>query len=311
MSENSPGSAAAASSVALLSTPAEALPRSQRGFWSQFRRLPNAWIGGVLVVLVLGCAIFAPLIAPADPLQQFRNGLNDVGMPLPPGGQFPLGTDHLGRDMLSRLVYGARISLFVAFIANVFATLVGTTAGLLAGYFAGRADWLIMRVVDVLLAFPAVLLALAFGAVLRPSVTTVVIIVTLISWAPLARLVRSQVLTVRERDYITSAHCIGMHHSGILLYYVLPQVLSVVIVWTALSFASTVLVESALSFLGVGIPLPDASWGNMILEGQTRYRIAPWMIIMPTIAILLTTLGFNLLGYAARDALDPRTAQRL
>ncbi len=284
---------------------------ADRGFWAQLRRLPRAWVGATLVLLVILAAVFAPLLAPADPLQQFRDGLSDVGTPLPPGGRFPLGTDHLGRDMLSRMLYGARLSLSISLIANITASLIGTLIGLFAGYYSGAIDWLLMRVTDVLLAFPAILLALGFGAVLRPSVPVVIAILTFITWAPLARLVRGQVLTVRERTFVESARCVGAGNLYIIFRHILPQIITVTVVWATLSFASTILVESSLSFLGVGVPLPQASWGNMIFEGQTRYRIAPWTIMVPSLGILITTLGFNLLGDAVRDALDPRTSLRL
>jgi peptide/nickel transport system permease protein len=285
--------------------------KARAGFWAQFRRLPRAWVGAAFVSFVTLTAIFAPLIAPADPLTQFRDGLSATGTPLPPSAQFPLGTDHLGRDMLSRTLYGARVSLKISFIANFVAALLGTTIGALAGYYSGIIDTALMRITDVLLAFPAILLALGLGSVLRPSELEVTLILTFITWPTLARLVRSQVLAVRERAFIESARCAGAGDYYILLRHILPHTLSVTIVWSTLSFASTVLVESSLSFLGVGVPLPTASWGNMIAEGQTRYRIAPWMIIVPTVCILITTLGFNLLGDAVRDALDPRTSQRL
>jgi peptide/nickel transport system permease protein len=285
--------------------------KPKNGFWSQLRRLPRAWIGAALVGVVVSAAILSPILSPADPLKQFRDGLAQNGTPLPPDARFPLGTDHLGRDILSRMLYGAQISLTVSFIANFTAAAFGTLVGLLAGYYSGMIDMLLMRFTDVLLAFPAILLALGIGSVLRPSVGTVLIILTFITWPALARLVRSQVLTVRERAFIESARCIGAKDGYIMIQHILPQIITVTVVWATLSFANTVLVESSLSFLGVGVPLPTASWGNMIAEGQSRYRIAPWMIIVPTVAILVTTLGFNLLGDAVRDALDPRTSKRL
>lgn len=287
-------------------TPAE----SKNTFWAILRRMSRSWIGGGLVLLVALSAIFAPQLAPADPLKQFREGLTATGVPLPPNSQFPLGTDHLGRDMMSRLLFGAQISLTVSFVANVVAAMFGTSIGLLAGYYSGRIDWLLMRFTDVLLAFPAILLALGLGSVLRPSVPTVLIILTVINWPTLARLVRSQVLSLRERAFVESARCIGARDRYIIFRQILPQIMAITVVWATLSFANTVLIESSLSFLGVGVPLPLSSWGNMIAEGQSRYRIAPWMILVPTAAILITTLGFNLLGDAVRDALDPRTSQR-
>jgi peptide/nickel transport system permease protein len=293
-----------------------------RGFWAQLRRLPRAWIGGALVLMVLAVSFGAPLLTPVDPLFQARDGLSLTGTPLPPDAKFPLGTDHLGRDMLSRVLYGGRVSLMVSFSANVVAALLGTLIGMLAGYYGGWIDSTLMRVTDILLAFPAVLLALGIGAVWavnqppfvyfeNPSVARVIIILTILTWPALVRLVRSQVLTIRERTFIESARCVGAKDWYIMLFHILPHTITVTVVWATLSFASTVLVESSLSFLGVGVQVPQPSWGNMISEGQTRYRIAPWMIIVPTTAILLTTLGFNLLGDAVRDALDPRTSQRL
>ncbi len=282
----------------------------KRGFWVQLRRIPRAWIGAGLVLLVALAAILAPLVAPADPLKQFRDGLSANGTPLPPSAQYPLGTDNLGRDVLSRMLYGAQVSLSVSVIANVIAAILGTALGMWAGYYSGVTDWIVMRLVDVLLAFPAILLALGIGAVLPRSFQTVVLILTIVTFPALIRLVRSQVLSVRERVFVESARALGATDWYIITRHILPHTITVTVVWTTLSFANTVLVEAALSFLGVGIPLPNPSWGNMINEGQSRYRIAPWMIIVPTLAILITTLGFNLLGDAVRDALDPRTSQR-
>lgn len=285
-------------------------PQSNNSFWAILRRMPRTWVGGALVAAVVFSAIFAPQLSPADPLKQFREGLSATGVPLGPNEQFPMGTDHLGRDMMSRLLYGAQVSLTVSFVANTVAAIFGTLVGLLAGYYSGKIDWMLMRVTDVLLAFPAILLALGLGSVLRPSIPTVLIILTVINWPALARLVRSQVLSVRERAFIESARCVGASDWHIMIRHILPQIAAITVVWGTLNFANTVLVESSLSFLGVGVPLPLPSWGNMIAEGQSRYRIAPWMILAPTAAILITTLGFNLLGDAVRDALDPRTSQR-
>lgn len=287
-----------------------AAPKSNNSFWAILRRMPRTWVGTALVAMVALSAVFAPQLSPADPLKQFREGLSPTGVPLGPNEQFPMGTDHLGRDMMSRLLYGAQVSLTVSFVANTVAALFGTAIGLLAGYYSGKIDWLLMRATDVLLAFPAILLALGLGSVLRPSIPTVLIILTVINWPGLARLVRSQVLSVRERAFIESARCIGAGDAYIMFRQILPQIAAITVVWGTLNFANTVLVESSLSFLGVGVPLPLPSWGNMIAEGQSRYRIAPWMILVPTAAILITTLGFNLLGDAIRDALDPRTHQR-
>jgi len=284
---------------------------TRRGFWAQLRRLPRAWLGALLVLVVIIGAVFAPQFSPADPLKQFRDGISDNGTPLPPSARFPMGTDNLGRDVMSRMLYGARISLTVSLLANVLAAIFGTLLGLLAGYYSGRLDWVIMRTIDVLLAFPAILLALGLAAVWGHNFQTVTLILSVVTFPPLVRLMRAQVLSVRERLFVASARSLGARDWWIILYHILPQTITVMVVWASLSFANIVLLEAALSFLGVGIPLPDPSWGNMIYEGQSRYRLAPWMILVPTIAILVTTLGFNLLGDAVRDALDPRTSLRL
>jgi peptide/nickel transport system permease protein len=281
-----------------------------RTFIGRLRRLPSAWMGGVLVLLVLCAALFAPLLSTYDSLEQFSEGLSANGTPLPPNAAFVIGTDHLGRDVWTRLIYGAQVSLLISFVANLVAALLGTVIGMWAGYYSGIVDAVLMRLTDVLLAFPAILLALGLGAVLRPSIPVVMLILAIITWPTLARIVRSQVLTVRERQFVESARASGASDLYILLRHILPHTLTVTVVWMTLSIASTVLIEASLGFLGVGVPRPTASWGNMVAEGQNLYRIAPWIILAPTTAILLTTLGFNLLGDAVRDALDPKTSLR-
>ena len=268
------------------------------------------WVGLALIVPILLAALFARQIAPADPIFQFRDGLTATGLPIAPGGRFLLGTDPLGRDVLSRVLYGAQVSLFVSLVANGLAALLGTMVGMLAGYFAGIFDTVLMRLTDVLLAFPVILLALALTTVLRPSVTVVTVVIAAIGWPALARLIRSQVLVVRELAFVEAAHSLGASDLHIIVFHIFPQIITLAVIWATLGLAGTVLVEAALSYLGLGIPLPTASWGNMIADGQSQYRSAPWLILVPGTAILMTTLGFNLLGDALRDALDPRTAQR-
>jgi peptide/nickel transport system permease protein len=285
-------------------------PQRQRGFWTRFFGLPRAWIGAVLVSLVVGGAILAPILAPADPLFQSRDGLSEMGTPIAPNARFPLGTDHLGRDVLSRALYGAQVSLFIAVLANSLAAVFGTLVGVLAGYFSGIIDSTLMRLTDVLLAFPAIILAIGLSAVLRPSITVVIIVVSVISWPILARLVRSQTLASKNRDYVVCARALGATDLYIIIQHILPHVITVTVVWATLGLATTVLIEAALSYLGVGVPPPTPTWGNMIADGQARYRFAAWMLLTPSIAIMITTMGFNLLGDAVRDALDPRTVQR-
>jgi peptide/nickel transport system permease protein len=288
--------------------PSAAQVAAKRSFRGRLLRRPRAQVGLIMVSIVILMALLAPVLAPNDPLRQFRDGLSPMGTPLPPDERFVLGTDHLGRDMWSRVLYGAQVSLVISLLANLTAATIGTSLGLFSGYFGGTIDYVVMRTVDVLLAFPAILLALGIGAVLRPSIPVVVLILTIIATPTLARLVRSQTLSVRERLFVESARAVGASDAYIIFYHILPHVITVAVVWVTLGFATTVLIESSLSFLGVGVPAPTPSWGNMIADGQSRYRIAPWMIIVPTAAILITTLGFNLLGDAVRDALDPRTS---
>ncbi|MBN8595945.1 MAG: ABC transporter permease [Anaerolineae bacterium] len=305
MSRSTPASASVEVPVVQLESKA-----NNRTFFNRIRRMPRAWVGLALVLLVLLSAILAPMLTQLDPLTQFRDGLSDVGTPLPPNAQYILGTDHLGRDLWTRLLYGGQVSLAISIIANVTAAILGTLIGLLAGYYSGIIDSLLMRFTEVLLAFPAILLALGLGSVLRPSIPVVILILAVITWPTLARVVRSQVLSVRERQFIESARCCGGGDWYIIFQHILPHTITVTVVWMTLSIASSVLIEASLSYLGVGVPPPTPSWGNMISDGQTRYRLAPWMILIPTLAILLTTLGFNLLGDAVRDALDPRTSHR-
>ncbi len=286
------------------------LQRPRQTFWSRLRRLPRVWVGLALVIPIILAGLFAPLIAPKDPIFQYRDGLTATGLPLPPGGQFALGTDKLGRDVFSRVLYGAQVSLFVSVTANVLAALLGTTVGLVAGYFSGAFDFALMRLTDVLLAFPTILLALALTTVLRPSVYVVTLVIAIIGWPALARLIRGQVLVVREYAYVEAARSLGATDLRLIFRHILPQILTLAVIWATLNLAGTVLVEASLSFLGLGIPLPTPSWGNMIADGQAQYRSSPWLLLVPGLAILMTTLGFNLIGDALRDALDPRTAQR-
>ncbi len=284
--------------------------RAATGFWPRFRRLHRAWVGVILLLPIFIGAIFARQLAPFDPIFQFRDGLTGTGLPVPPGGHYLLGTDPLGRDVLSRALYGAQVSLFVSLVANGLAALLGLFVGILAGYFGGVFDTVLMRFTDVLLAFPAILLALALTAVLRPSIGVVTVVIAVITWPALSRLVRSQVLVVRELAFVEAARSLGASSLHIVIRHILPQIITLVVIWSTLALAGTVLTEAALSFLGLGIPLPTPSWGNMIADAQSQYRSAPWLILVPGAAILMTTLGFNLLGDALRDALDPRTAQR-
>jgi peptide/nickel transport system permease protein len=277
--------------------------------WRRFRSDPGALIGAAVVALLLVLAVFAPLIASHDPTEQFDDGLTIQGLPvpstLPTSARFVMGTDPSGRDMFSRIVYGARVSLAVGVLANLLAVAIGVLIGAVAGYSRGWLGALLMRFTDVMLAFPTLLLATALVAVLSPSVTIIIVVIGVVYWTGLARVIHGQVLRLREQDFVTAAQCLGIPPSRILLRHILPHLVSTAIVWGTLGIATNVMLEASLSFLGIGVQPPTPSWGRMIYEGQTYYRAAPWLILFPGIAIMLTVVGFNLLGDGLRDALDP------
>jgi peptide/nickel transport system permease protein len=277
--------------------------------WLRFRRDPGALMGAALVALLLFLAVCAPLIAPHDPTEQFDDGLTIQGLPvpstLPSSGRFIMGTDPSGRDMFSRIVYGARVSLTVGVLANLLAVAIGVLVGAVAGYSRGWLGTLLMRFTDVMLAFPTLLLATALVAVLSPSVVIIIVVIGVVYWTGLARVVHGQVLRLREQDFVTAAQCLGLPRGRILARHILPHLVSTAIVWGTLGIATNVMLEASLSFLGIGVQPPTPSWGRMIYEGQTYYRTAPWLILFPGIAIMLTVVGFNLLGDGLRDALDP------
>jgi peptide/nickel transport system permease protein len=258
-------------------------------------------IGLVLIALLLLTSVGADFIAPQGiDDQDLRKGL------WPPSREFPLGTDEFGRDMLSRIIHGSRVSLQVGIVATALSALVGVTLGVVAGYFGGILDHVVQGMVDVSWAFPTVLFALFLIAVLGPGLTNVMISVGLGYWGGYARVVRGQVLSLREWDYITAAHAIGASDLRIMLRHILPNVLAPVIIMSSLMMADAILIEATLSFLGMGAQPPIPSWGSILAGGRTYLRLAPWVTLFPGIAIMLTVLGFNLLGDGLRDALDPR-----
>jgi peptide/nickel transport system permease protein len=258
-------------------------------------------IGLVLIVLLLLTALTADHIASQGiDDQALRKGL------LPPGGEFPLGTDEFGRDMLSRIIHGSRVSLRVGIIATVLSAAVGVFLGLVSGYFGGVIDHIIQGMVDVSWAFPTVLFALFLIAVLGPGLTNVMISVGLGYWAGYARVVRGQVLSLREWEFITAAHAIGASDLRIIFRHIVPNILAPVIVMSTMMMADAILIEATLSFLGMGAQPPIPSWGSILASGRSYLRLAPWVTFFPGIAIMLTVLGFNMLGDGLRDALDPR-----
>lgn len=260
-----------------------------------------AVIGMSITIIVVLTAIFAPVLAPYDPLE-----LNITERLKPPTAKHIMGTDHLGRDIFSRVVYGARISLQVGIVAVALGTLVGLIVGATAGYLGGRVDTILMSIMDAIYAFPAILLALALVAAFGASLVTVMTAIAIVRIPIFARTVRASVLAEREKEYVEAARCIGQNSLWILLRHILPNTLAPLIVVTTTYFATAIVVEASLSFLGLGVPPPAASWGVMLNDGRKYMEAYPHVVIFPGAAISLTVLGFNLLGDGLRDVLDPR-----
>jgi peptide/nickel transport system permease protein len=262
-----------------------------------------AVLGLILSLTLITVAVLGPIVAPHDPIKQYDSGLSEIGAPLPPNAEFRLGTDQLGRDVASRLIYGSRISLLIGILANGLAILIGGVVGALAGYAGRVMDTVLMRFTDVMMAFPLILLLIALAVILQPSVTTIIVVIGIGGWTGTARLVRGQVLSIKERDYIMAAHVLGASRWGILRRHILPHLTPQIITWYTLGIAPTILTESALSYLGVGVQPPQPSWGNMIAEGQVLMGYAPWLILFPCATLILTVVAFNLVGDGVRDAL--------
>lgn len=276
--------------------------RAARALRADFR----AWFGGGVVILLVLLAIAAPLVARHDPLR-----IDLINQLSPPSADHWLGTDIQGRDVWARLVYGARISLSVGIVSQGIALLLGVSLGLIAGYYGGWVDELVMRLADVTLAFPTLLLLIAMVAALQPSLGVVFVTIGVVGWAGMARLVRGQVLVVRQLEYVQASRALGGRDWRIILIHVLPGVLAPVIIAATLGVAGAIIAESSLSFLGLGVQPPTPSWGAMIADGRdlSQLRHAPWTSLFPGLAIGAAVLGFNLLGDALRDALDPRALQ--
>ncbi len=274
--------------------------------WGRLRRDPAALFGLSVVLLVVLAAVFAPLLAPHDPAEQFFEGLTLEGAPLPPNAEFPLGADLLGRDLFSRLLFGARVSLLVGLVANGASVLIGTALGALAGYFGGLAARLILRFTDVMMAFPALLLAIALSAILRPSLWIVALVIALVNWVQVARVVYAQASVLARSEFVTAAGALGAGHGRLLFKHLFPHLLPTMLVYGTLGISTTVLLEATLSFLGVGVQPPTPSWGGIINESQSYFLSAPWLVAFPGAAILLTAVAFNLLGDGLRDAFDPK-----
>ncbi len=279
--------------------------------WRKLRRDRVAMVGLVLIGLIVLGALFAPLLAPHDPAEQFRDGLTPDGQPIPStllsqgSLRFPLGTDANGRDLLSRILYGARVSLVVGVLANAIAVALGTLIGTVAGFFGNPLEMILMRFTEIMMAFPTLLLAMALVAILSPSMWVIIMVIGLVYWTWIARVVYGQVVSLRTREFVTAAHATGVRRGRILVRHLLPQLASTIIVWGTLGIATNVMLEASLSYLGIGVQPPTPSWGGMIQQAQSYYRTAPWLLIFPGLAIMVTVLAFNLLGDGLRDALDP------
>jgi ABC-type dipeptide/oligopeptide/nickel transport system permease subunit len=258
-------------------------------------------LGLCLVALVVATALLAPWIAPYDPLAgDLRNAYL-----LGPGGRFLLGTDSQGRDVLSRVLYGARLSLMVAIISQAVSVTLGVLLGLAAGYYGRWVDAVLMRLADVTLAFPTLLLLIAVAAAVRPSLPVVFVVIGVVGWAGMARLVRSQVLVLKRSEYVLAARALGALDRRVLVRHLLPNVRTQVIIAATLGVAGAIMAEAALSFVGLGAQPPTPSWGAMVADGRDLLRVAPWVSFAPGIAIGLAVLGFNLVGDALREAYDP------
>ena len=289
----------------------DARPGEQREWLVFLRRLAarrTALFGLIVVLLVVVTALAAPLLSPFDPVEQ---DLGDLRLKAPgfrdaAGRVHPLGTDHLGRDLLARVIYGARPALLVGSAAVVISGLIGLAAGLVAGYFGGRTDDVLMRLADVQLAFPFILLAIAVIGVLGPSLKTIIIVIGVSSWVVYARIVRGAVLTLREREFVQAALALGSGDGRVLLRHILPNALTPWLVVATLDMARVIVIESALSFLGLGVQPPTPTWGGMLADGRVYISTAWWLATFPGLAILVTVLGINLFGDGLRDTLDPR-----
>jgi len=266
-------------------------------------RRPLGLAGAVLALLFVGMAVAAPLVSPFDPIAQPARRL------LPPGGRHLLGTDEFGRDVLSRIVHGARVSLQVGMVSVSLALALGGTLGLLSGYYVGLVDRLTGRLVDIVFAFPSVILIIAISGVVGPSLVTAMLAIGIVYSPIFARIVRAPTLAVMQQVYVEGARALGAGRARVVARHVLPNIAAPVIVQTTLSFSTAILSEATLSFLGLGTQPPHPSWGTMLSAGRRYMELAPWVAVYPGLAIALTVLGLNLLGDALRDALDPRLRQ--
>jgi peptide/nickel transport system permease protein len=278
--------------------------------WKRFRRSRLAVAALIYVAAVSLIAISAPMIASSSKSSLIPFGPNDVDVASrlqPPGSEHRFGTDELGRDVLSRMVHGARISLTVGLLATAMALVVGCLLGALAGYYGGAADWFVSRIIEVVLCFPLIFLSLAIVAFFGPSIWTVMIALGLTTWTSEARFVRAEFLRIREMEFAYAARASGARDGRIIFRHLLPNALAPVLVSASFGVAYAILTESALSFLGLGVPLPTATWGSILSSAQQFIEYAWWLVVFPGVAIFLTVAAFNIIGDRFRDALDPRS----
>jgi peptide/nickel transport system permease protein len=277
--------------------------------WIRFKKNKLALFGAIVLSLFVLTAIFAPVLAPYDPYISQTKADGTFNVHASPSAEYLLGTDSLGRDLLSRIIYGSRVSLSVAFVAVMIATVTGVILGMIAGYYGKWVDTVIMRITDIVICFPVLFLAISIATILKPSIFNVMIIIGLVSWTTMTRLVRGEVLRVRETEYIEAAKAMGQSNILIIVRHVLPNIMAPIVVQATLQTAEAILTESALSFLGVGVQQPVPSWGNMLNEATSIMvlQFKPWVWIPAGFAILITILCINFVGDGLRDALDPKT----
>jgi len=267
----------------------------------RFLRNKLSVIGALIIVALFIIAVFAPIISPYDP-----TSIDVYNVLSPPSKEHILGTDELGRDLLSRIIWGSRVSLKVGFIAVGIAIVIGVFIGSIAGFYGGKIDGILMRFVDVMLAFPTFFLILAVISVLEPNIYTIMVVIGITGWMDVARLVRAEFFTLKERDFVYAAKALGVSNLRLMFRHILPNALSPVFVAATFGIAGAILTESGLSFLGLGIQPPEPSWGNILTPGKDNIEVAWWLSLFPGLAILITVLSYNLVGEGLRDALDPR-----
>lgn len=274
--------------------------------WDRYKKNRAALVGAGIITGILLVAVFAELLAPYSPYDSFTDGLTAMGGPVPPGSRFILGTDNLGRDVLSRLIFASRISLQVGVIAAGVSLTLGTLIGVVAGYCGRWFDLIIMRITDAMLAFPFLLFVILVVAILRPSVTIIYVVIGILGWSKTARIARGQTLSIMQNAYVEAARSVGASFWHIILRHIIPNIMGPIIVFGTLQVGNYILTEGALSYMGVGVPPPIPSWGSMIFTGQKYYDAAPWLIIFPGLMLTLTVIGFNLVGDGLDDSLNPR-----